>query len=90
MNPLTWKREHQIALACAIALGLFVGVIAGLRIVDYGNYSSWYFWCVHRGLQHCTYGYSWYPGYWLLVGVWGVIGGLIAAALVYIWQLLRA
>jgi hypothetical protein len=29
MNPLNWKREHQIALFCAAALGCLVGIIAG-------------------------------------------------------------
>ena len=29
MNPLEWKREHQIALLCAIALGCLAGLIIG-------------------------------------------------------------
>lgn len=29
MNPLDWKREHQIALGLAIVIGAAVGVILG-------------------------------------------------------------
>jgi hypothetical protein len=39
-NPLTWKREHQIALACAIAIGLFFGFIAGLYVFEPHGYST--------------------------------------------------
>jgi hypothetical protein len=29
LNPLTWKREYQLALICAAALGVLVGAIFG-------------------------------------------------------------
>jgi hypothetical protein len=30
MNPLAWKRDHQIALACAVIVGGVIGLIVGL------------------------------------------------------------
>ena len=48
-NPLTWKREHQIALAFAIAIGLFFGYV----VEPYG-YSTWRFGCSRYG-TNCTY-----------------------------------
>ena len=30
MNPLEWKRERQVALICAVALGGLIGAILGL------------------------------------------------------------
>jgi hypothetical protein len=83
----SWKREHQIALACAIAIGLFFGFIAGLYVIEPYGYSTWRFGCSQYG-TNCTY-YI-HPGYWLAVSFWGLVDGVIAAALVYISQLLRS
>jgi hypothetical protein len=29
MNPLTWRREHQVALLLGIALGIVAGLVVG-------------------------------------------------------------
>jgi hypothetical protein len=52
-NPLTWKREHQIALACAIAIGLFFGFIAGLYVFEPHGYSTGDLGVASTG-QNCT------------------------------------
>jgi len=31
MNPVRWKREHQIAFLVAIALGGTIGIVVGLQ-----------------------------------------------------------
>lgn len=83
LDPRSWKREHQIALVSAIVLGFFVGVLVGVYLVTSYNpyaYYSWTFWWLLGG----TFGYL------LRVASWGVVGSLIAAALVYVRQLLRA
>lgn len=75
MNPLWWKREHQIALAAAAALGLVIGLTWGLHHVHYRMFPD--FWRSDGT-------------YWLSVGAWGLFGGAIGAAFVYIRQLLRS
>jgi hypothetical protein len=85
MNPLEWKREHQIALACAVALGCLVGMIAGLLVTpDYVSF-RW-------GKLWCNYGYTCVyllQGYWLFILLWISLGAVVGAALVYVRQLLR-
>jgi hypothetical protein len=66
MNPLHWKREHQIAFLGAAVVGACIGIFAGTRQVE--------------------------PSanlYWLLVGLWGAAGAVVAAAGAFIRQLLR-
>jgi hypothetical protein len=67
MNPLHWKREHQIAFFGAAVAGAFVGFFAGIRQV--GSSANIY---------------------WLLVGIWGVVGAVVAAAGAFIRQLFSA
>ena len=31
IDPRTWKREHKVALLCAVGLGATFGAIIGLR-----------------------------------------------------------
>ena len=87
MNPLQWKREHQLALLSAAALGLIIGVTVGLHQVNpYGVRVAWKLWCT-GSWGGCTY---FRPGYWLAVAAWAAFGGAIGAALIFIRQLLRA
>jgi hypothetical protein len=91
MNPLRWKREHQVALICAIILGAFCGFTFGIWSTDpyqtmnlviipdsYPSGSMVHDWCckIHSRL--------------LFGPLWGLFGAGLAAALVYIRQLLRA
>jgi hypothetical protein len=77
MNPFRWKRERQVALMLAIGLGFFVGFIAGRAFIEpYGHYIRY------------ANKYRGYIGtYWLLVTIWGTIGGAIGAVIVLIVQL---
>jgi hypothetical protein len=34
MNPLRWKREHQIAFLGATVVGACIGIFAGIRQVE--------------------------------------------------------
>jgi hypothetical protein len=38
MNPLNWKREHQIALLCASGLGALFGFIFAIQHVSPGEH----------------------------------------------------
>jgi hypothetical protein len=86
MNPLNWKREHQIALVVAIGLGAVVGCIFGAMVTP--NYISFRWgalWCERT--YYCIYLLQ---GYWLLILFWTALGGSIGGGLVYVRQLLRA
>ncbi|MGH8100366.1 MAG: hypothetical protein ACREIW_03650 [Chthoniobacterales bacterium] len=86
MNPLAWKHEHQVALAIAFAIGCVLGLVVAFWVVDtYEGFRWGALWCTHR-----TYGCSYLlTGYRVSVAAWSIFGGLIAAAAVYVRQLLR-
>jgi hypothetical protein len=80
MNPLEWKREHQITLICAVALGGLIGAILGLFYLS-----------PNRHFEICDVGHSY--GFCLVLYLpirWIVWGALIGGAVGYIRQLLRA
>jgi hypothetical protein len=86
LDPRQWKREHQIALTCAIALGAVVGIICGVQLTDtYTGFRWGALYCAHRDWD-CAYLLT---GYRLQLIEWMALGGLVGAALVYIRQLLR-
>jgi hypothetical protein len=91
MNPLTWKREHQLAFLLAIALGALLGLLVGINEVSGPHSFRWgALWCERtaRGANaNCTYLLT---GYGLLVFTWVITGALVAATMIYIRQLLRA
>jgi hypothetical protein len=41
MNPLYWKREHQIAFFLAVVLCAIIGIFAGVRRVEYSTDLYW-------------------------------------------------
>lgn len=87
MNPLDWKRDHQIALVCALGLGAIVGMAVGLAWSNpYTNFQWGALWC-ESGRNFCTYLLN---GYWLRIIFWTALGATVGAALVYIRQLLRS
>lgn len=89
MNPLRWKREHRLAMLCALALGGFFGVIFGVRHIDPVGWNEWPFLCGSGFYaQSCSFYVS--PGYWSLVALWAAIGATISGLIVYIQQLMRS
>lgn len=46
MNPLNWKRDHQIAFLIAVLLGLGMGAYIGQRQLDPSTSGYW----LHIGL----------------------------------------
>lgn len=83
MNPLGWKREHQIALLLAIAVGIVAGVVVGYLVYasgrgadgasGFGSWLKYSFRFYRRSFEFQR------PGIW-----WGLTGGSVGAALIYI------
>lgn len=68
MNPLKWKREHQIALACAAALGAVIGAIFGFWYLIPAHH---FYWCLAPSSSpRCD---ALEVGYYLLVLFWIVL-----------------
>ena len=102
IDPRTWKREHKIALLCAVGLGATFGAIIGLRDtrpwrrVLHEDFWGWLdLWHVRAGFGHNSCGGPW-PWclavdltYWFLACVWIIFGGAVGGLIVYIRQLLR-
>ena len=86
MNPLAWKREHQIALAFAVIVGGVIGLIIGVYVTpSYVSFRWGALWC-SNGPYSCIYLLQ---GHWLLILFWAVMCGCLGGVLVYIRQLLR-
>ncbi|MGD0533044.1 MAG: hypothetical protein ABSA62_12465, partial [Methyloceanibacter sp.] len=83
MNPLLWRREHQIALLVAAGIGCILGITIGYAISDYDGFHP--FWVYLVG-GWCCHSIQVYDGRSLISGLLGAITG---GAIVYIRQLLR-
>jgi hypothetical protein len=90
MNPLLWKREHQVALLLAAGLGCVIGAWFGVYRINPQHPPVWY-----PDYPGCVRGYDYhectplYPMYWLLVILCTILGGALAGMLIYIHRLLR-
>jgi hypothetical protein len=85
LNPLRWKREHQIAFFCAAALGCLVGLIVGIQHVSPGEYPS----TILGGEPGAPNSIYLPLEYWMFLALWAALGGAIGAGVIYIRQLLR-
>ncbi len=78
MNPLQWKKEHQVALVLAVVVGTALGVVLGYLVYATGRGAAggirWSYW-INSPLG--------YGGLW-----WGAFGALVGGALVYLKILL--
>jgi len=74
MNPLKWRREHQVALALGAAMGICVGLVIGYiyNDVHFANATLPLFLEGGSGFR------------------WGVFGALVGGCTIYVRQLLRA
>jgi hypothetical protein len=87
LDPRHWKKEHQVALACAVAFGAVVGLIFGVQLTeDYTGFRWGALYCPN-GNWSCSYLLT---GYRLRIMEWMTVGGIVGAVLVYIRQLLKA
>lgn len=77
MNPLHWKHEHQIALACAALLGAGISLFLAWQGVHPRGH--WQF----IELCQCAVNF-----YWLIVFACSLAGAAVGAVLVYIAKLL--
>lgn len=87
VNPLTWKREHQIALVLAVVVGMVLGTIVGYVAYAAGSdasgarrFGSWMWTCRAFNRYGCMYDSFW--NIW-----WTITGGAVGAAVVYIRRL---
>ena len=82
MNPLHWKREHQVALVGTIALGAVLGFLFGLyEVYPYGHSLEY---------VKSNGALGWIDTYWLLVVARGLFGAVISGVAGYLFQLSRA
>jgi len=80
MNPLEWKREHQLGLLICTGIGFALGFAFGLHAVDkYGYQYSW----ANSDLTANIL-------YWCAVVILGILGAIVGAAIVYAVQLMRS
>jgi hypothetical protein len=90
MNPLEWKREHQVALVICAGIGFIFGFMVGLHEINPYNYDlGWSvglyqtYWGWNGGMEHSI------NLYWLVIGAVGIFGAFIAALITYAFQLMR-
>jgi hypothetical protein len=87
MNPLDWKREHQIALLVAATLGGFI-----FTTMMSHNISSCAGGFIGSAYYYPIFGIDWGPFLarcWFQLLVWPVSGAVSGAAFIYIRQLMR-
>jgi hypothetical protein len=81
MNPLKWKSEHQIALLVCSGIGFILGSIFELHEISTYGYKL--YWSVDNYNDHSI------NFYWTIVGIVGLFGAIIGAAIIYVVQLMR-
>lgn len=79
MNPLQWSKQHQAALLLAIAIGGVFGILLG-----------YVFYALGYGSGAVSF------GYWISqpvrgnVAEWGLFGGAVGAATIFVIRLMRS
>ena len=76
MNPLEWKREHQIALAAATLLGFAIGMAYGYATGNSLRFSDWLYYAFSPNYSRGEFG-------------WGIFGAITGAVLIYTVQMMR-
>jgi len=78
VNPLAWKREHQLALGLAGLIGIGLGIVLGYLVYATG----W-------GSDSVSFGYWLNKPMWSGALWWGLFGGVIGAVVIYMIRLMR-
>jgi hypothetical protein len=75
MNPLNWKREHQVALGIAAVLGILTGYLI---------------YTIAQGADGAM-SFGWWLEYsiWAAALLWAIVGALIVSGSAYVRQLFR-
>jgi len=91
MDPLNWRREHQVALLLGVAIGIAIGLLIG-----YMYDGLWSMFVGIRVAMSATAGNvppAKAVAAWLGTGSsfrWGAFGALVGGAAIYTRQLLHA
>ena len=79
MNPLNWKREHQVALGIAAVIGAVLGILIGYLV-----------YAIARNADGAMSFGRWVEySIWAAALSWAIVGALIVGGSVYVQRLLR-
>ena len=79
MNPLNWKREHQVALGIAAVIGAVVGILTGYLV-----------YAVAQGADGAMSFGRWLEySIWAAALLWAIVGALIVGGNAYMQRLFR-
>jgi hypothetical protein len=77
MNPLNWKREHQVALGIAAVIGAVMGVLIGYLV-----------YAVAQGADGAMSFGRWLEySIWTAALLWAIVGALIMGGSAYMQRL---
>ena len=77
MNPLNWKREHQVALGIAAVIGAVLGILTGYLV-----------YAIAQGADGAM-SFGWWLEYsiWAAALLWAIVGALIVGGNAYMQRL---
>ena len=77
MNPLNWKREHQVALGIAAVIGAVLGILAGYLV-----------YAIAQGAGGAmSFGRWLESSIWAAALLWAIVGALIVGGSPYMQRL---
>ena len=77
MNPLNWKREHQVALGIAAVIGAVLGILAGYLV-----------YAIAQGAGGAmSFGRWLESSIWAAALLWAIVGAFIVGGNVYVRRL---
>ena len=79
MNPLNWKREHQVALGIGAVIGAVLGVLTGYLV-----------YAIAQGADGAMSFGRWLEySIWVAALLWAIVGALIVGGNAYMQRLFR-
>ena len=79
MNPLNWKREHQVALSIAVVIGAVLGILIGYLV-----------YAIARGADGAMSFGRWVEvSLWAAALLWAIVGALIVGGNAYVQRLFK-